>query len=120
MRGVTVILAEPSPARLRAALSLASATAALGARARLFLHEDAVSLLAGPLRSAADARHAAAGLPTLAQLFEEAMAMPVEVIACQSGLALAGIEAHHVDSRIATGGLVGVIATAGEDRVVLA
>lgn len=120
MRGLTVILAEPSPARLRAALALASAAAALGARTRLFLHEDAVSLLAGPLRSAADGRHAAAGLPTLAQLFEEALAMPVEVIACQSGLTLAGVEAHHIDPRIAAGGLVSVMATAGEDRVVLA
>ena len=120
MRGLSVILAEPSPARLRAALSLVCAVAALGGRARLFLHEDAVALLAAPLRSAADARHAAAGLPTLAQLFGEALAMAVEVIACQSGLTLAGIEAHHVDPRIATGGLVGVMATAQDDRILLA
>ena len=120
MRGVTVILTEAAPARLRAALSLASAVAAVGGRARLFLHEDAVTLFATPLTSPADARRSVAGLPTLAQLFEEALAMPVEVILCQSGLAMAGMDHGQLDPRIATGGLVGVLAMAGEDRVVLA
>jgi predicted peroxiredoxin len=120
MRGLTVILAEPDPGRLRAALALTSSVAALGGRARLFLHEEAVSLLAAPLMSPADSQHTAAGLPTLAQLFEEALAMPVEVIVCQSGLSLAGIDANRLDPRVATGGLVGVMATAEDDRVALA
>jgi predicted peroxiredoxin len=120
MRGLTVILAEPAPARLRGALSVACAVAALGARARLFLQEEAVSLLGGPLNSPGDGRRAAAGLPTLAQLFEEALTMPVEVIVCQSGLTLAGIEADRLDPRVATGGLVSVMATAGDDRILLA
>lgn len=120
MRGVTVILAEAAPARLRAALSLTSAVAAVGGRARLFLHEDAVTLFAAPLTSPADARRSAAGLPTLAQLLEEALAMPVEVILCQSGLAMAGMEVGQLDPRIATGGLIGVVAAAGDDRLVLA
>lgn len=120
MRGVTVILAEAAPARLRAALSLASAVAAVGGRARIFAHEDAVTLFAAPLTSPADARRSAAGLPTLAQLFDEALAMPVEIILCQSGLSMAGMDAGLLDPRIATGGLIGVIATAGDDRLVLA
>jgi predicted peroxiredoxin len=120
MRGVTVILAEPAPARLRAALSLASTVAAVGGRARIFLHEDAVRLLDSPLRSAADGRHAATGLPTLAQLFEEALAMPVEIILCQSGLAMAGMDVGQIDHRLTTGGLIGVVAAAGDDRLVLA
>jgi predicted peroxiredoxin len=120
MRGVTVILAEAAPARLRAALSLASAVAAVGGRARIFLHEDAVTLFAAPLTSPADARRTTAGLPTLAQLFEEALALPVEVILCQSGLAMAGMDVGHLDPRLATGGLIGVVAAAGDDRLVLA
>jgi predicted peroxiredoxin len=120
MRGVTVILAEPAPARLRAALSLTSAVAAVGGRARLFLHEDAVTLLAGPLTSPTDSRRSAAGLPTLAQLLGEALAMPVEVILCQSGLAMAGMDLGHLDQRLSTGGLIGVVAAAGDDRLVLA
>ncbi len=120
MRGVTVILAEPAPARLRAALSLATAVAAVGGRARLFLHEDAVTLFAAPLASPGDSRRSASGLPTLAQLFEEALAMPVEVILCQSGVAMAGMDFGQLDHRIATGGLISVIATADDDRVVLA
>ena len=120
MRGVTVILAEAAPARLRAALSLASAVAAVGGRARLFLHEDAVTLFAAPLGSPADGRRSAAGLPTLSQLFDEALAMPVEVILCQSGLAMAGMDVGQLDPRLATGGLIGVVAAAGDDRLVLA
>ena len=120
MRGVTVILAEAAPARLRAALSLASAVAAVGGRARVFLHEDAVTLFAAPLASPADPRRSATGLPTLSQLFEEALAMPVEVIVCQSGLAMTGMDAGQLDPRITTGGLIAVVATAGDDRLVLA
>jgi predicted peroxiredoxin len=120
MRGVTVILAEPAPARLRAALSLTSAVAALGGRARLFLHEEAVALLAAPLASPADARRTATGLPTLARLFDEALAMPVEVILCQSGLALTGLDVGQLDRRVSTNGLVGVLAAAGDDRILLA
>ena len=65
-------------------------------------------------------RRSAAGLPTLAQLFEEALAMPVEVILCQSGLAMAGMDVGQLDPRISTGGLIGVVAAAGDDRLVLA
>jgi predicted peroxiredoxin len=120
MRGLTVILAEPAPARLRAALSLGCAVAALGGRARLFLHEEAASLLASPLTSPADARRVAAGLPTLAELFDEALSMPVEIIVCQSGLTLAGLAADRLDPRIVAGGLVGVVATVADDRILLA
>ena len=120
MRGLTIILAEPSPPRLRAALSLAAAVAALGGRARLFLHEDAVTLLAAPLADAGDDRRSTAGLPTMAQLFEEALAMSVEVILCQSGLALAGLDAGTLDQRLLTGGLIGIVSAIGDDRLLLA
>jgi predicted peroxiredoxin len=119
MRGLTIILAEPDGERLRAALTLAAANAALGGRTRLFCQGDAVRLLAG-LSAPRDAAHAAAGLPTLVALCEEALGLGVELIACQSGLQLAGFTADELDSRIGYGGPVSVMQTLGDDRLLLA
>jgi predicted peroxiredoxin len=117
LRGLTVVVAEPH--RLRVALEMAAATAALGGAARVFCQGEAVMALA-PLRNARDLDHAAAGLPTLAGLFEEAAGLGVEVIACQSGLHLMGIDAATLDSRVRFGGLVSLMQTLGEDRLVVA
>lgn len=106
--------------RLRGGLTVACAEAALGGAVRLFLQLDAVALLRAPVMAPRDALHAAQGLPGLAQLLDDALELGVEVIACQSGLALAGLEALALDPRIGTGGPVGVLAAshAGE-RLVL-
>lgn len=118
LRGLTVVVAEPR--RLRVALELAAAQAALGGRARAFCHGEAVAALALPMREPHDDDYAAAGLPTLATLFEEAHALGVELIACQSGLHLMGVDLHLLDPRISTGGLVSVIQTLDEDRLLVA
>ena len=86
-------------------------------RARVFCQGDAVAALA-PLRDPHDAGHAAAGLPTLAELFEEALGLGVEVIACQSGLALTAIDADTLDPRVGFGGPVSILQTLGDDRLV--
>lgn len=117
MTGLTIIVAENAPERFRAALSIAAAQAALGGAARVFLQGEAVALLAGDA-APGDAAHAAAGLPTLSVLLGEAMGLGVAVIACQSGLHLAGLDAAALDPRIATGGLVSLIQTLAEDRLV--
>ena len=119
MRGLTVILAEPDGERMRAALTLVAANAALGQRARLFFQGEAVRLLVDPA-APRDAAHAAAGLPALAALFEESLGLGVEIIACQSGLHLAGLAADGLDARIGYGGAVSVMQTLGEDRLLLA
>ena len=119
MRGLTIILAAPDGERMRAALTLAAANAALGGRARLFCQNETVRLLAD-LRAPEDAVHECAGLPTLARLFDEALGLGVEIIACQSGLHLAGIAADTLDPRIAFGGPMSVMQTLGEDRLVMA
>ena len=118
MRGLTILLAGPDADRLRSALGLAAAQAALGGAARLFLDGAAVALLAPPLAAPDDAAHAAAGLPTLAELVDTACTLGVSVTLCQSGLALAGLDATTIDARFATGGLTGLLATIGEDRLV--
>jgi len=118
MRGLTVIVAGTDPDRLRSAIGLAAAQAALGGKARLFLDGVSAGLLALPIAAASDRDHAAAGLPSLAQLVETALALDVAILLCQSGLALAGIAADGIDSRVGTGGITGIMATLGDDRLV--
>lgn len=109
MRGLTIIVTGPDPDRLRAALTMACATAALGGRARVYLHEAGVALLA---RTGS----APEGLPDLAQLREIATDSGVELIACQTGLALAGISAD--TEKVAAGGMIDLLATLADDRLV--
>ena len=117
VRGLTIVVAGADPARLHAALSLAAANAALEGRTRVFLQADAVSLLGG---AEEDPRCAAAGMPSLSELVGEVLAMGVEIIACQSGLALAGMSAEALPAGVETGGLVALLAGLGEDRLVIA
>lgn len=117
MRGLTLIVAGGDAARFHAALSIAAASAATGALTRLYLHSEAVALASRP-RSLDDARHQAAGLPTLAQMLDEALGLGVRLICCQSGLALAGLTVEALDARIEMGGLVGLFAELGDDRLV--
>jgi predicted peroxiredoxin len=116
VRGLTVVVTRPGG--LRAGLELAAANAALGGRARLFAQGEAVAALVLPIRDAHDPGYAGAGLPTLAELFEEALALGVEPIACQSGLALTGVTAERLDARMIYGGPVSVLQALGEDRLV--
>lgn len=109
MRGLTIIIAGPDPDRLRTALTLACAAAALGSRARLYLHEAAVGLLASNAP-------APLGLPDLSELRAIAEDSGVELIACQTGLALAGLSAD--TQRVAAGGLIDLLATLKDDRLV--
>ncbi len=118
MRGLTVVVATPD--RLRVALELAAAQAALGGRARVFCQGEAVAALALPIRATHDEDYAAAGQPTLAGLFEEAGGLGVELIACQSGMQLMGVDAMLLDPRISFGGLVSLMQTLGEDRLLIA
>ena len=91
MRALTIIVAAPDPERLRGALTLAAAQAALGGQARLFLQLDAVALLRAPIAAPRDAGHKAAGLPSLEDLLAEALSLGVALSACQSGMSLAGL-----------------------------
>jgi predicted peroxiredoxin len=118
VRGLTIVLTGTDPDRLRSALGLAATQAALGGAARLFLDGASAGLLAAPIAAPGDADHQAAGLPTLAELLETALALGVAITLCQSGLALAGIAADRIDPRLHAGGLTHMIATLGDDRLV--
>jgi predicted peroxiredoxin len=117
-RGLTIVATGRDPERLRAGLTLATANAALGGRTRLFAQGEAVEPLAPGTRVPQDCDHVEAGLPTLAQLLEEAFGLGVEIIACQSGLALMRVAADALDPRIVAGGPVSLLQTLGEDRLV--
>ena len=116
MRGLTVIVAAGTDdLRLRTALTMAAAHAALGGRTRLFLDGEAVALIAAP--AADDGRYAAAGLPTQAELIESCLDLGVTIQLCQTGLALLERDAAGLDPRLEVTGLVSVLAALGEDRL---
>jgi predicted peroxiredoxin len=116
LRGLTIIVATADPARFHAALSLASAQAALGRRARLYLHGEAVALL-GPGSELPG--YAEAGLPGIADLQAEAVALGVTITACQSGFVLAGLRHADIGSNIEAGGLIELITGLDDDRLVV-
>lgn len=104
LRGLTIIIVGPDPDRFAAALTLASASAALGGPTRLFADERAVPLLrrGGPHASRID----------------EARALGASVVACQTGLAGAGLTPADLVEEVEMGGLVGLLATLGDARLV--
>lgn len=103
MRGLKIVILTPDAERFRGALTVAAAQAAAGGSAALFLQHDAVRLLQD-MAAPRDEAHAAAGLPTLATLFEEALGLGVAISACQSGLALCGADISALDSRVTASG----------------
>lgn len=119
MRGLTIIVASDDPARFRAALTLAISQTALGGKARVYCHETSVALLTRASDVDAEGKRlAAAGLPDRAALLAMALEGGVELTACQTGLALCGVALAELVEGVAAGGLMGVMATLGEDRLV--
>jgi predicted peroxiredoxin len=117
MPGLNLLVLTEEPERFRGALTLALTMRALGRDARIFLQLDAVGLLGAD--APRDDGHRAAGLPSLAEMIEEALASGVAITACQTGLHLTKQSAEQLDPRIATGGLLSFLAeVATEDRLV--
>ena len=102
LRGLTIIVATADAERFDAALTLASAHAALGGRTRLYCHDRAVTLLVGDSPLLATARD-----------------IGVVAIACQTGLANAGIAHDTLPAGTEAGGMIGVIAALEDDRLVV-
>jgi predicted peroxiredoxin len=103
-RGLTIIVSGADPDRLRSALGVAAAEAALGGRVRLFFDAGAVPLLRV--------------LPSpIEPMLEAGIELGIHVSVCQTGLAEQGIT---LDPRFQPGGLVTLMADLGEDRLLLA
>ncbi|WP_311269268.1 DsrE family protein [Sphingobium sp. WCS2017Hpa-17] len=109
MRGLTIVVTTADAERLRGALVLAAAQAALGGAAAIFLQLDAVALLKAPLAAPRDTDHRAAGLPDLAILLADSLALGVAISACQSGLALSGMSAAELPDGVSVGGPIGFL-----------
>lgn len=106
LRGLTILVATTDRARFQAALSLAAAQAALGGRARVHLHGEAIALFAPGIA------------PDAAELRGECLALGVTFSACQSGLDMTGLSFEELGQGIEPGGLVGLLGSLGEDRLV--
>jgi predicted peroxiredoxin len=120
MRGLKIVVLTGDAERFRGALTVAAAHAAIGGDAAILLQLEAVGLLRRPVRAPGDAACAAIGLPTLGELIEEALELGVALVACQTGLMLAGLAASDLDPRVAVGGPVGFLqALSGDERLVL-
>lgn len=121
MRDLRIIVTTGDAERLRGALVLACAQAALGGQASIFLQLDAVGLLQPSTQAPRDDAHRAAGLPTLATLVEEAVALGVTLTACQSGLALCRLSVGELPDGVEVGGPVSFLqATQDQARLILA
>lgn len=108
---LTLILIAEDAARGRAALSIALAQSALGGSVQLYAHERAVALFAKAPRADDDAAPlAAAGLPDRLAMLAMATEAGVALIACQTGMALAGLGIDDLVAGVAPGGLVSVLA----------
>lgn len=112
MFGVTIIVARGDG--VPAALELAAVYRALEEPARLFVHGTAVEHLLGP----DDPAQPVGGQGTRGELLQIALEMGVEVAVCQAGLALSDLTLATTDPRVVAGGLVGLVATLGNQRLV--
>lgn len=118
-RGLAIILSEASHARLHAALTLACAAAALGRPVRLFFHGESVAALSIERHWQGDAVYRAVGLPSVAELVDNAIGLGVGVMACQTGLQLVGMAAVGLAEGIETGGMVAFLADARADELLM-
>ena len=121
MRELRIVVTTADAERLRGALVLASAQAALGGAASIFLQLDAVSLLKRPVTAPGDVAHGAAGLPMLGALIDEAIELGVSIRACQSGLALTGLTVDALPAGVEPSGPVSFLQeTSDEARLLFA
>lgn len=116
MTGLTIIVTREDREALRSALTIAAAAAALGSRVRIHAHERAVAPLLALQATPEDRTRGET--PDLAEVLAAARELGVEVIACQTGLSLCGATADALPPGITTGGLVGLLAALGDDRLV--
>ncbi len=119
MAGLAIIISSVDPDRFRAALTLALAQAALGGRVEVYFHEYSVLLLHNAAHDDDDSGDlAGAGLPDRLQLLAMAQGAGITLTACQTGLALTNIPIEALVEGARAGGMVGLLAGLGSDRLI--
>jgi predicted peroxiredoxin len=78
-----------------------------------------VSLIRQPIVGWEDEAYADAGQPTLPELYAEALAQGVHLIVCQSGMQMTGAEPRDYDPRVEYGGMVSLMQTLDDGRLVV-
>ena len=118
--GMTIIVAAADRERFRAALTLATAQAALGGDVTLYCHEASVAMLRDAPRSddASDALKTI-GLPDRSALISLARESGVRMIACQTGMAAHGLTLDDLAPGVEGGGMVAILAALGDARLVV-
>jgi predicted peroxiredoxin len=120
MKRLAIVIADDNSERLRTALIIAASHIALGGSAQLFFQGASVALLRSPIHDPDGERQSVAGLPTLAQLFDEAVGLGARFAACQSSLALLGVAANDFNPRIDWTGMIGFLSTVEpDDRLIV-
>lgn len=111
MPSLDILLASAEAGKFIAALEFAMAQMALGRSARLFLQGEAAALLKMPISAPSDAARMAAGFPDLLGILDEAAEMGLTLIACQSGLMIAGLSPDAIWPKAEIGGLISFLAS---------
>jgi predicted peroxiredoxin len=120
VKRLAIVIADHNPERLRTALVMTAGHVALGGEACLFLQGTGVAMLRAPIHDPDADRQSTAGLPTLAELFEEASGLGIRFSGCQSSLALLDLRAADFDPRIDWTGMIGFLSTIEpEDRLIV-
>jgi predicted peroxiredoxin len=112
MQRLSIVVATSDTTRFLSALELAAANAALERPTRLFLQAQAV-------RAIMSADEPVKGMPSAEEMLGEAVALGVQVSACQTGLALAGLDASKLPEGIETEGLVSFLAARSDDHLLV-
>jgi predicted peroxiredoxin len=102
MSGLALIVTDR--ARMAGGLRLAAAAAALGRPVSMLFDGDTVGALV---------------VRAPAPWVTEALAMGVQMTACQTGMAEAGIDAPSLLAGVETGGLIGYLAAVGDAQLIL-
>ncbi|WP_223880622.1 DsrE family protein [Roseococcus microcysteis] len=116
-----VLLISGGHERAHYALMVATAAAAIGRKVTLFATNAGCSALLADnplLLDAREARLAAAGIATLAELLEAAEALSLRRIACEAGLRAEGLHEAPLAPGVEVAGIVTFLAAVGTGQVV--
>lgn len=117
--GLVIIVTSDDAVRFRAAMTTGLAHAALGGHVRLYCHESSVALLARATRPDDNSEALARiGLPDRLALIAMAQGSGITIIACQTGAAILDLSLDALAAGTEAGGMMALMATLGEDRLV--
>jgi len=119
MSGLTLIILTADSLRFHGAITMAAAHAATGGKTRIHCHAPALPLLIPPHAAPTDAIHRKNGVPTLAQIIEDALSLGVSFTYCQTGLPLNGLVASQLMADCEASGPIALFGDLDDDRLIM-